>query len=225
MLNETFSVIFKHRAVQRKCNKKENAQFSLLLSCRSTAMVCLSGSPSSCSFCYSVLGPFSFVRRKQRCLEFTCSELVSALSSLSSFSPFGSFTVSESLTKLDEEFSIKIWYSTPIPCWIPCYLYTTSLLSLWKSSIYHLSKYTISSILKIVQVSKVRSAFRGIFATYFTTTFPFKYSLTFQFGGKSLNLQKLPHLVGILLHILQQLFLFKSRKDGSRFARASLEKM
>ena len=108
------------------------------------------GSPSSCSFCYSVLGPFSFVRRKQRCLEFTCSELVSALSSLSSFSPFGSFTVSESLTKLDEEFSTKIWYFTPIPCWIPCYLYTTSLLSLWKSSIYHLSKYTISSILKIV---------------------------------------------------------------------------
>ena len=135
---------------QWECNKKENAQFSLLLSCRSTAMVCLSGSPSSCSFCYSVLGPFSFVRRKQRCLEFTCSELVSALSSLSSFSPFGSFTVSESLTKLDEEFSTKIWYSTPIPCWIPCYLYTTSLLSLWKSSIYHLSKYTISSILKIV---------------------------------------------------------------------------
>ena len=101
--------------------------FLLLFSlCRSTAMVCLSGSPSSCSSCYSVPGRFSFVLPRRPCLESTCSELVSALSSLSSFSPFGSFTASEFLTKHGEEFSTKIWYTTPIPCWIPCYSYTTS---------------------------------------------------------------------------------------------------
>ena len=81
----------------------------LILFFRLTAMEFLSGFRSNCSFYYLDPGLYFSVLPRQRCQEFTYSELVSVLFYSSLSSPFGYFTVSEFLMNKDVEFNIKTW--------------------------------------------------------------------------------------------------------------------